>query len=63
MKTGTLVSSLAQLIPHKAEQVKQERVRISYLDTLMVWWDVGGHQGQKQSSDPIRKRKAPEGTI
>lgn len=63
MKTGTLVSSLAQSIPYKTQQLKQERVRISYLDILMVWWDVRGHQGQKQSSNPFRKRKAPEGAI
>lgn len=40
MKTGTLVSSLAQSIPYKTQQLKQERVRISNLDILMVWWDI-----------------------
>lgn len=63
MKTGTSVSSPSQTIPYRAEHLKQERVRLSYLDILMVWWDVRGHQGKKQSSDPIRKRKAPEGAI
>lgn len=33
-KTGTLVSFLAQSIPHKAEQLRLYRGRISYLDIL-----------------------------
>lgn len=46
-----------QSIPYKAEAKagKSENFLLRY--PHVRWWDVRGHQGQKQSSDPIRKRK------
>lgn len=58
MKIGSLVSSPVQLIPQKAEQLKKERVRISCLDILIVWWETRGHQGQKQSSQREGSRRS-----
>lgn len=52
------MSPLAQSIPHKPEQLKQERERISCVDLLMVWWVDRGHQGQKQ----IRSRWEEKGS-
>lgn len=52
MRTGTLLPSLTQSIPCKAEehQLEIENFPVRFLCGLV------GHQGQKQRSDPIMRK-------
>lgn len=59
MRTGTLLPSLTQSIPCKAEehQLEIENFPVRFLCGLV------GHQGQKQRSDPTMRKEALKGVI